>query len=313
MNLTIDALNYLIHIAPLSQWPEGFQLMEDITNRTCSHWFLPEATCLAAGGTSELAIPVVAAIAALHTSIIMVDDLLDQDGHFKSLGMNDGDVSDLAQGLAFAGLNAILHSSIKPNSKDLIVNNLTRMMVQTAMGQYGDAHHQIQNENEYWQNVRAKSSPFFASVFYAGALAGGAAEDTADKFSQIGGLYGEMIQIHDDLKDALQTPAAQDWAEGHTCLPILFASHINHSEKGRFLALRPFINQSDNLLDAQNILLRCGAVSYCTQQLIKRHKQTQLILDGMDIPNRDPMEGVFKKMMEPVFQLYGKISATLPA
>jgi len=67
------------------------------------------------------------------------------------------------------------------------------------------------------------------------------------------------------------------------------------------------------LLDAQNILLRCGAVSYCTQQLIKRHEQTQLILDGMDIPNRGPMEGVFKKMMEPVFQLYGKISATLPA
>ena len=313
MKLNTEGANYLISIPPLCHWTEGCQSIKTVTNHPSSHWLLPEATCLAAGGTSELAIPVVAAITALHTSIVMVDDLLDRDGHFESLGLSTGDVADLAQGLAFAGLNAIFYSSIKPDAKDLILRNLTQMMVHTAMGQYGDAHHQIQNENEYWQNVRAKSSPFFASVFFAGALAGGAAEDTADKFSQIGGLYGEMIQIHDDLKDALQTPAAQDWAEGHTCLPILFASHINHSEKGRFLALRPFINQSDNLLDAQNILLRCGAVSYCTQQLIKRHEQTQLILDGMDIPNRGPMEGVFKKMMEPVFQLYGKISATLPA
>jgi len=312
MNLIAEATNYLINTVPLCDWVEGRQVINEISGHPSSHWLLPERACLAEGGTSELAIPVVAAIAALHTSIIMVDDLLDQDGHFESLGLSTGDVADLAQGLAFAGLNAIFCSSIKPDIKDLIMHNLTQMMVHTAIGQYGDAHRKIEDENEYWQNVRAKSSPFFASVFYIGALAGGAAVDTADKYSQIGGLYGEMIQIHDDLKDALQTPAAQDWADGHTSLPILYASNVDHFKKGRFLNLRTFINQPDNLLEAQNILLRCGAVSYCNQQLIKRYHQAKQILDSMEISNRGPMEAVFKKIVEPVFQLFNKINAPLP-
>jgi geranylgeranyl pyrophosphate synthase len=313
MNLTTTAINYLFHIAPLSQWPEGLQVLKVITNPPSPHWLLPEAACMATGGTSELATPVVSAITALHISIIMVDDLLDRDGHFESLGMSNGDVADLAQGLAFAGLNAIFYSSIKPDTKELIVNNLTRMMIHTAIGQYGDAHHHILDENEYWQNVRAKSSPFFASAFFVGALTGGAKPDTADKYSQIGGLYGEMIQIHDDLKDALQSPATQDWAEGHTSLPILYASNVGHLEKGRFLALRPFINQPDNLLEAQNILLHCGAVSYCNQQLIKRYRHAKQIMDGMEMTNRGPMDTVFKKIVEPVYQLFSKINAPLPA
>jgi geranylgeranyl pyrophosphate synthase len=311
MNIITAGTNYLLNIVPLNHWKEGRQVIDGMTSHPSSHWLLPESACLAAGGTSELAIPVVAAIAALHTSIIMVDDLLDHDGHFESLGLSTGDVADLAQGLAFSGLNAILNSTIKFDTKDLIVNNLTRMMIHTAMGQYGDTHRKIQDENAYWQNVREKSSPFFASAFYIGALAGGAQVNNVEKYSQIGCLYGEMIQIHDDLKDALQTPAAQDWVEGHTSLPILYASNVDHPEKGHFLALRNFINQPNNLLEAQKILLQCGAISYCAQKLIQRHKQIQTVMDGMHIPNRAPMDDMLKHIVEPVFQLFNHIGSPI--
>ena len=84
-----------------------------------------------------------------------------------------------------------------------------------------------------------------------------------DLLQKLGGIYGEMIQIHDDMHDAMETPANPDWVQGRSPLPILFASLVSHPEQKRFLALVQNITEPAALQEAQDILIRWGAISYC--------------------------------------------------
>ena len=60
--------------------------------------------------------------------------------------------------------------------------------------------------------TRTKSSPFFSASFFVGALMSGSPEPVAQKLGDIGALYGEMIQVNDDLNDVLEIPANADLA-----------------------------------------------------------------------------------------------------
>lgn len=307
MNLILEGVKTLENTAPFIHWAEGREVVKTVAKHSTSHWLLPESACLAVGSAPDQALPAVAALIALHTSIIMVDDLLDGDRHFETLGLSQGDTANMAQGLAFSGLAVILNSPIPDSTKSLILSNLSHMMTATAIGQHLDTHSAKIDETTYWQIARAKSSPFFASAFYIGALTGGCEPPKAEKFLSLGCLYGEMIQIHDDLKDTLQTPASADWKENQISLPILFAKTVNHPEKEKFNILRPSVEQSETLMEAQKILLRCGAVSYCLQQLTQRYHQAVHILDEIELPDRRPLDLLFSGLVKPVHKLFENV------
>jgi len=66
--------------------------------------------------------------------------------------------------------------------------------------------------------VQTKSSPFFGMALQIGALLGGASIETAKRLKELGNLYGEMIQVHDDLSDTLAVPATPTGYRGaHRC------------------------------------------------------------------------------------------------
>jgi hypothetical protein len=82
-----------------------------------------------------------------------------------------------------------------------------------------------------------------------------------------------MIQIHDDLNDAIEIPASQDWILGRPSLPILFAKLVNHPERERFIKLQKDFSSLERLEEAQSILVRCSALSYCIDQPLYRYNQ----------------------------------------
>lgn len=72
-----------------------------------------------------------------------------------------------------------------------------------------------------------------------------------------------MIQLHDDLNDTMAVPANPDWLQGRKPLPILFAQSVDHPDHARFQELCQDISNENALREAQDILIRCGGVSYC--------------------------------------------------
>ena len=121
---------------------------------------------------------------------------------------------------------------------------------------------------------------------------------------RIGRLYGEMIQIHDDLNDTMAMPANPDWIQKRQPLPILFALNVEHPDREKFLDLYQNILNENALQEAQEILIRCGAVSYCVDQLIRRHEMAQEILNKTPLANKSQVDSLLEAVMRPVWKLF---------
>jgi len=119
----------------------------------------------------------------------------------------------------------------------------------------------------------------------------------------LGMLFGEMIQIHDDILDTLETPATPDWTQGRLSLPILYARTADHPDRERFLSLQSRIEDQDALREAQQILVRCGAISYCAYQLIERHRHARKLLQELRLANPTPMNALWKQQLQPLLHL----------
>jgi geranylgeranyl pyrophosphate synthase len=128
---------------------------------------------------------------------------------------------------------------------------------------------------------------------------------------QFGHLYGEMIQIHDDLNDTMAVPANPDWTLDRAPLPILFAQVVNHDDNARFLELRKTIPDPAALTEAQTILIRCGAVSYCIDQILRRHQAAQKILRAMSTHHKEELEDLLDGVVDPVRKLLEAINIPL--
>ena len=176
-------------------------------------------------------------------------------------------------------------------------------MLTTAYGQELD----IQNpadEASYWLVVENKSAPFYGGAIHLGALLSEAQEDVTNNLEQLGRIYGEMIQIHDDLNDTMAVPANPDWLQKRRPLPILFALTVEHPDQKRFIDLYEDISMGNALQEAQEILIRCGAVSYCVDQLIRRHQAAQDILNKTPLANKEAVDSLIEDVIAPVWKLF---------
>jgi geranylgeranyl pyrophosphate synthase len=159
-------------------------------------------------------------------------------------------------------------------------------------------------EANKWKIARAKSSPFFSTAFEIGALAGGASVEMAAQIKELGVIYGEMIQIHDDLDDALAVPAKPDWNAGRASLPILYAQVVDHPSRSRFGELRPHVcEQVSALEEAQQILIECGAVSYCIHALLEKYDRARGLISALKLERRDVMKKIFEDVIQPALRL----------
>lgn len=295
----------------VTHWPAMQEIIERGVARRPRDWQLPLLASEAVGGSREQALPAMAALACVQISIILVDDLLDDDPRGEYLLRGAPAVANLALGFQALGLDVLhRHPPLGGLAAEVAVglDGLNEMAFSTAFGQYQDGLNPA-DEASYWQVVTAKSTPFYRTAFYMGAVYGGACPDLAAQLRQIGVHYGEMIQIHDDLQDSLQVPASPDWLQGRATLPILYARLVSHPEQGRFIEMTENITAPGALADAQAILVRSGAISYGIDQILRRYRTARAMLASLSLARPDKVEHLLAGLVRPITSLFQTIGA----
>jgi len=303
MEIYESVTQYLSTFPVFKEWSQMKSILNRMASKKPRDWQLPVIACQSLGRPDEDALPASAALACAQISIILVDDMLDDDprGEYRRIG--DGRAANFALAFQALGMDAILGSRASLKVRKEAAGSLHRMMSTTALGQDLD----IQNpadEESYWRVVENKSAPFYGCALHLGALFGEASDEVASGLEQFGRLYGAMVQIHDDLNDTMAVPANPDWIQGRKPLPILFAQSVDHPDHARFMELYQNISEEGALEEAQGILIRCGAVSYCVDQLIRRHRAAQDILNKTPLHNKGTVDSLIEAVIAPVWRLF---------
>lgn len=279
----------LARLPEIAAWPDINALFEATPAVAHPDWEIPVLACQAVGGQAEVAHPAAAAVACLQISIMLVDDMLDEDprGIYRERGV--GPTANLA--LAFQGAaGRLLAMADVPAAQRLAaLNSLSRAGLATAYGQSLDVQN-LRGEENYWRVVEAKSTPFYGAIYEIGAYLGGATAVTANALFDFGVLIGEMIQIEDDLADAFAVPANADWLQGRNNLLLLYAESVEHPQQQQFCQLKALAAQPDMLASAQAILVRCGAASYAVYELVKRFQAAQSLLAELALPHPEILD-----------------------
>lgn len=311
MDIFSSIADYIFNLPVIRDWMEIRDILERAASARPRDWQLPMIACQAMGGSEERAIPACAAIACAQIGIILVDDMLDEDprGEYRRIGA--GNASNFAIAFQAAGTESILLSGGQPEVRLEALKSLNDMLLITAYGQYLDVSNPS-DEKSYWRVVENKSAPFYGAALHVGALLSEVSNDVAEGLRRFGRLYGEMIQIHDDLNDTMAVPANPDWTQGRSPLPILFAQSVDHPERQKFLDLRQNISNPDVLREAQNILIRCGAVSYCIDQVLCRYRAAQAVLVNLKLAHPGRLGAVLEEVIAPVGRLLEASGRGLP-
>ena len=300
----------MLAIPEVAAWPELVSIFDQAESKPL-FWNLPVLACRAVGGDVAVAIPGAAAIACMYISIILVDDMLDEDprGEYRSIGI--GPTANLALAFQAAAFRVVEQAAVSAERRAAIFASLAWMALTTALGQHLDVQN-LEGEESYWKVVRAKSTPFYAAPLHVGALLGNASAEVAAGLRDFGAWLSEILQVRDDLFDAFQRPANPDWTQGRNSLPILYARTADHPDRSRFTDLLSRIDDPQALREAQQILIACGAVSWCAYHLAKRHQEARQLLEGLPLADPAPMIDLLARHMRLTIELLRTSGAEIP-
>jgi geranylgeranyl pyrophosphate synthase len=311
MELFSELIKSFSTLSYVKEWVELQSVFKRAALPKPKHWLLPLRICESVGGDEARALPAVLAIACGHIGIILIDDMVDEDPRGVHIKAGKAATANMASALQSAAGVAIAGSDMFFGAKLQAMETVNEMFLATSLGQYWDVKTAIEDEEVYWNIARTKSSPFFSTAFELGALAGGASLELAMKIRELGIIYGEIIQIHDDLDDTLAVPAKPDWNAGRVSLPILFAQVVDHPARSRFEELRPHACEQVSVLEeAQQILIECGAVSYCMHQLLERTKSARGLISALPLEQHDVLNAIFEDVTQPVLGLLDEAGTT---
>lgn len=297
-----EMLDAIYALPEVTRWPEMKRLVDRMQQQPYPALDLTPFACMAVGGEPQTTAPAVAAVACMHTAIILIDDMLDDDprGEYRRLG--HGAAANLASAFQAAAFRLTGQLSVDAPRRALVVESLSGLGLATAWGQQLDIELPRSEEN-YWRVMRAKSPPFFGTAAHLGALLGGTEPAGADQIRRVGLVIGEMVQMHDDLMDAFATPANPDWLQARNNLAIIYGLTAEHPGRARLRALLPSINEESALAEAQAILRDCGAISYCAYHLIRLSHEIHAIMDALVLADPAPLLDVLQRYDQPVANL----------
>jgi hypothetical protein len=114
------------------------------------------------------------------------------------------------------------------------------------------------------------------------------------------------ISNHDDMDDC--HPHATR-IEGALRCP---SSCDPWTARARFLQVRAQASDPDALNEAQHILIESGAISYCIDQLLRRHEAARCALRDIRLVHPDKMEAVLDGLVAPVWRLFEASGNPIP-
>jgi geranylgeranyl pyrophosphate synthase len=311
--VTFDEIKERVRsVSGISAWPQMLRLTERVVHRDAlSVWDYPVAACQAVGGEGEAALAGAAAVFCSLISIHLVDDMLDDDpkGDYHRLGA--GRAANLALAFQAAGHLLLDAPEVSVAGRADLHASFARMSLGTAFGQDMDSS-ELRSEEEYWRTVEAKTPPLFGAAFRLGALLGGAPRSIAEGLEAFGAVLGRFVQVSDDLSDALETPARADWGRRSNNLPILYAMTADHPLREVFLDLSTRSEEPAALAEAQKILIRSGAVSYCTFKMIELSQEARETLALVPLRDSGPVERILAAHLRPLHKLLESVGVEEP-
>jgi geranylgeranyl pyrophosphate synthase len=309
----------LLDLPEVAAWPEMANTFERALNHPKRVWEWCLLACQAVGGDLSVVTPGAAAALCMMLGITLVDDMLDDDPRGLHLQIGWAATANLALAFQAAAFRLIASTAVPSERRVVLLDCLAEMALATAFGQNMDMQN-LAGEDNYWKIVRAKSTPFYAALMYIGAVLGQATPEVAARLRHFGVLSGEVVQLHDDLNDAMQSPANPDWGAAvrrmnRNSSLILYALTANHPEREAFRSLLPQIAAepcSAALRSAQQILIRCGAVSYCLYHVVKRYEAARQLLDRTPLVDPAPVRRVLAQHVKPLIGLLERLSVAVP-
>ncbi len=297
----------------IQQWPALLDLVRRAMHTPRPDWELPMTACRALVGVRSQVRAAEAALGCMQISIILVDDMLDDDPRGEHNRRGPAHTANLAVALQAAAFGILAEADLQSEGVIAAQRVLSRLALLTACGQELDTAEMSLAEDNYWRIVAAKSTPFYAAGLQLGAIFAGAGEKLQTSFYNLGCILGEIVQVQDDLGDAFATPANPDWLAGRHNLAILYASLADYPERQRFLELTQDVTKPASLARAQNLLISSGALSYCIYQILVRYKRANEILETLAIAHREPLQRMFDQRLMPVVNLLRQAGIPIPS
>lgn len=261
----LDAISKaVISCSELETWPE---LKEIISKRKPGIISLFNIAYQSTGNCKVDSLQIQAALACFTANCILIDDILDDDekGVWQKYGA--GRTANLAAAL-HARQQILIHSSAFSDAQKQAVTLLLNQMKLCESKAQELATANLLDLNQYETIVHGKSGNVCGTSMKIGALLGGAHQDQADILYDLGKNLGEVGQISNDLRGAFQKQVNPDWHMTGSSLPILLALTTEHEYLDELTSLlAEGLNEGKTLKRAQDILVACGAVSLCCDQI----------------------------------------------
>ena len=306
-----DVKKQVMDLPEVADWPSIADIFERHVTRPHQVWEWPLRACQAVGGDESAVAPGSAAILCMILSILLVDDMLDQDPRGEHLKIGDAMAANLSFGFQSIAFRVIANAPVDAARRAAVMDALAQMALTMAYGQDLDARN-LTGEENYWKVTHAKSSSYFGTAMHIGGILGKAKKKTIESLRRLGSITGDAIQIHDDIQDALDTPANPDWKQGRNNLLFLYALTADHPDRERFRDIRTQVDDPAVLRSAQQILIRSGAVSYAMYRLCQSYQEARKILRETPFSDPAPLRSVIDQYIVPLVHLLKNIGIPVP-
>ena len=236
-------------------------------------------TAEAVGGNRESALKSAAAIELIHTFSLIHDDIMDQDDMRRGMPsvhkVWGEDVAILAGDTLFSKAFEIIigseGTSSDQNNKALAT--VADACVKICEGQASDMGFEERfdvSEDEYMEMIFKKTGALIAAATKAGAIMGGADDETVHALYEYGRMIGTAFQIQDDYLDVISDekdlgkPVGSDIAKGKMTLMVVKALAESEGEDhDRLLEILKEENSSqENVNEAIDLFNKYGSIEY---------------------------------------------------
>jgi geranylgeranyl pyrophosphate synthase len=308
----MNIIDQVLKIPEIERWPDLAAYIAWTGDPPVRDWSLPLLACEALSGEQSPALKCASAIACLQSSIILVDDLIDQEpgGEYERLGA--GRTANYSLALQAAAFRLLSEIGVDKERLGTLVARFSYTSIETARGQDLDSQN-FGNEEDYWRVVSAKSTPFYGAALHSGAIVSGANSKEADLFWDFGIVLGEVIQLHDDMVDAFHTPAKPDWDRPQNNLLILYGLTADHPDKLRLEELALEVSSASALREAQSILLKSGAVSYWIHHITERYKNLVRMTRRMQLKKPSIIKELLEDQAKPIREVFKLAEIDIPS
>jgi len=238
---------------------------------------------------------------ALVAALKLVDHVL--DGEYEARPPDPGMAANLALVGPVRALALISGDTlVSADTRRRVVIATERMLLDFCAAQEGAAG-TPRDEESYWTLVSRTTGRLLRYALWLGAiLAGRTVEEQA--FTRLAEAVAGILQISDDLTDAIRGEEATDWSRRTLNLAILYAEEVDHPGRAEFNRLIARYPDGPDLLDRlRELLFESDAIGFCVFAMLRLHREAIVAARALDGADSAPLLRLTEELMAPCFAL----------